>query len=125
MRFLHFLIRPALLTLVIAALAIPAATLELQNLELGETYAAHVHAGNRKMPSASFGALGSLQADSNGFARLQTSTLTAWGSGDEIDISLGLLADGDHLIDFHASDRSRVAVGDIPLEAGMSEAGAL
>jgi hypothetical protein len=92
-------------------------TLELEGLEPGQAYVAHLHAGTRAAPSASFGLFGGLQADTAGHAHLETDTLTRSAARQATDLSLDLLADGDHLIDVHPLSGGPVAVGEIPRAA--------
>jgi hypothetical protein len=91
--------------------------LELEGLEPGQAYVAHLHAGTRAAPSASFGLFGGLQADTAGHAHLETDTLTRSAARQATDLSLDLLADGDHLIDVHPLSGGPVAVGEIPRAA--------
>ena len=91
--------------------------LDLEGLEPGQAYVAHVHAGTRAAPSASFGLLGRLEADATGRAHLEADTLTPSASGQATELSLDLLADGDHLIDVHPLAGGPVAIGEIPRAA--------
>ena len=89
-------------------------TLEVEGLQPGATYPAHVHAGSPAQPGAGFGLLGTLAADDAGRGRLQTATMAAAAAGVPVDLSLELLADGEHFIELHAPGMAAVAVGVIP-----------
>src|SRR5688572_4061921 len=72
--------------------------IELAGLEPGAEYVARLHAGSCELTSASFGHLGSLAADAEGRAVLSTTSARIGALGNSIDLTLSLVADGDHLV---------------------------
>ena len=99
-------------------------TLEAEGLQPGATYPVHLHAGGPAQPSAGFGLLGELAADAAGRGRLRTATMTASAGGAPVDLSLELLADGNHFLEIHAPGMTTLAVGEIPPLTAAASSGA-
>ena len=93
-------------------------TLHVEGLVPHQRYVAYLRSGTPDAPSAGFGVLGSLEADAAGRATLRSETLTASAAGDAIDLSLELLADGDHFLEIRSDDGEVLAAGAIPPAAG-------
>ncbi len=72
--------------------------LEAEGLRAGAPHPVHVHAGSPAQPSVSFGLVGELVPDATGQGQLETATMTASAGGAPVDLSLDLLADGDHFL---------------------------
>ncbi|MBI4494242.1 MAG: hypothetical protein HY690_15755 [Chloroflexi bacterium] len=68
-----------------------------------------------EQPSASFGLLGTVVPDSNGQAHLLADKVQVSAGGDSVPLSLGLLADGGHVVTVvDAATLAPVACGAIP-----------
>jgi hypothetical protein len=73
-------------------------TVAVSGLAPGANHLVRLHAGSCTQPSAGFGQLGTLVADSDGRATLTTEHATASAGGVSIDLTLDLLADSAHSI---------------------------
>ena len=71
-------------------------------LQPGTRYEVQTHAGNCEFPSASFGALGTLDTDEQGNASLTTTTARMSAAGVTID--LAILVDGLHTLDIRGPE---------------------
>jgi hypothetical protein len=90
--------------------------IEMDGLEPGMDYVAALHAGSCEMPSASFGNLGVLTADQDGRAALQTEGVRMSAGGAPIDLTVPLIADGDHVVNVRAGHT--IACARIPAMEG-------
>ena len=89
-------------------------TLDVEGLQPGVEYQARLYAGTAEAPSASFGLLGALTADEAGRAWLQASQMQGTGTGQMVDLTHELLADGEHFIAIFEPGVGSVAAGSIP-----------
>jgi hypothetical protein len=92
--------------------------LHVEGLVPHQMYVVYLRSGTPDAPSAGFGVLGSLEADADGRANLQSEALTASAAGEAIDLSLELLADGEHFLEIRSGDGEVLATGAIPPAAG-------
>lgn len=80
----------------------------------------YLHAGTCDAPSASFGNLGTLQADAGGKGTLTATTMRAGATGADTPLTLGLLADGEHVL--VVAGQAIQACGPIPVAAMATSA---
>ncbi len=73
-------------------------TVEMNGLTAGPSYVVHLHAGTCANPSASFGVLGTLVPDATGKATLTASSALISATGAATDLTLGGVADGEHVL---------------------------
>jgi hypothetical protein len=88
--------------------------IDVEGLQPGVDYQVRLYAGTPETPSASSGLLGKLTANETGRAWLQTSQMQAGGTGQMVELSGDLLADGDHFIAIFQPGLGSVAAGAIP-----------
>jgi hypothetical protein len=92
-----------------------ALTVEATGLTPNARHTAHVHAGSCARQSASVGLLGGFVADGAGRGKLVATSAGVSASDRRVDLSLDLLADGDHVLDLHDAAGTMVACGAIPV----------
>jgi hypothetical protein len=94
--------------------------IDLEGLAPAEEYVINLRGGTPDTPSAGFGRVGRVEADTAGQGRLQAQSLTASAGGDTVGLSMDLVADGDHFLEIRAaSDGAVVATGVIPPGDGL------